>query len=263
MAPVPLVGQPRGRFCYFCKQSSPGSTLSLSKVFICETCYHSVRSIPCFSCQSTIWPVVALSGDERFPIWQVVLGFCEKCKQRYYLEHRNELQQQYQEWLETHYPTPSLVYALRDPRDHRIYYIGRTHDLHERIQSHRRGKRDCTERGFWLQSLDADGLTFEYEILERCEPGYRAFEQEVRWIAHGLLRYPLTNHEAHTQNGRRITNAVSVKNCFTCDIYDLVTGTPFRATRRVRRFAAWANRMPKALLDNYYDFPRKNPEIYD
>ncbi len=115
------------------------------------------------------------------------IGYCYTCKAAYFAEHREELRQAYQDWLNKTYPTPGYVYGLIDPRDRGLYYIGRTHDLAARIRDHRRtSAKEKTPRAAWILNLHEQGLTFEHCILATTVPGYYVVELEARWICHAL-----------------------------------------------------------------------------
>lgn len=78
----------------------------------------------------------------------------------------------------------TYIYGLRDPRDWRIRYIGRTAwPFAKRMSSHLhvRNPRHYTRRENWIQKLISIGLKPTMEFLE-CVPG-NGFESERNWIA--------------------------------------------------------------------------------
>jgi len=91
--------------CLYCSQPTKGGMRSsVGMISLCSTCMQS--ELPCTRCR-TMTPAYMLSmPDTRFPIWEAVLTLCEECKGIYFLQHRDELREQYCVWLEQHYPTP-------------------------------------------------------------------------------------------------------------------------------------------------------------
>jgi len=89
------------------------------------------------------------------------------------------------------------IYALKDPRDGRIRYIGQTSmSLRRRMQAHLlRAPIERTHKGVWLRNLLAAGLKPVYEVLGT---GYGEWaEAERRWIREGRERgWALTNGTA-------------------------------------------------------------------
>ena len=78
----------------------------------------------------------------------------------------------------------TYIYGLRDPRDWRIRYIGRTHwPFAKRMSSHLhvRNPRHYTRRENWIQKLTSLGLRPSMEFLE-CVLG-DGFDAERKWIA--------------------------------------------------------------------------------
>lgn len=78
----------------------------------------------------------------------------------------------------------TYIYGLRDPRDWRIRYIGRTVvSLNKRLIGHRyvRNPRHYTRRENWIHKLFSLGLKPVIEFLQ-CVPG-NGFEAEKKWIA--------------------------------------------------------------------------------
>ena len=86
----------------------------------------------------------------------------------------------------------TYIYALVDPRDGGIYYIGKANDLEKRLYQHLR--RDVNRHKCrWLESLARDGLAPTVRILETV-PADEWAEAEIKWIAKGRGEgWPLTN----------------------------------------------------------------------
>lgn len=87
------------------------------------------------------------------------------------------------------------IYALRDPRDGEIRYIGKAQDPDARYLQHLRpaNLRATTKKNSWLKNLAADGLTPELEIIDWV-PAEDADAAEIHWIAW------------HRMGGCRLTN---------------------------------------------------------
>lgn len=90
----------------------------------------------------------------------------------------------------------TYIYALADPLDHRIYYVGKTNNLQFRLGTHIR-QRSNLFRKKWVTSLVSRGLLPYIIVLEEVEEIIWQ-EREIFWIALGKkLGWPLTN----IQNG--------------------------------------------------------------
>lgn len=93
--------------------------------------------------------------------------------------------------------TSFLIYALVDPRDGEIRYIGKSSTGLKRPNTHMNANklaRDRTDKAGWLKALVLVGLRCEIRILERLEHGFQLDESERRWIAHGRANgWKLTN----------------------------------------------------------------------
>lgn len=64
---------------------------------------------------------------------------------------------------------PHYIYALIDPRDGVIRYIGCSHDVEKRLRQHLRNPLNCL-RG-WIKELKVAGLVPETKVLERLGRG--------------------------------------------------------------------------------------------
>lgn len=87
----------------------------------------------------------------------------------------------------------TYIYGLKDPRDGKVYYIGKSDNPRARLACH---LCDGTnpKKVTWLDGLFALGLRPELVILEELggDGDWRAVEQ--RWISDGLDRgWPLIN----------------------------------------------------------------------
>lgn len=64
----------------------------------------------------------------------------------------------------------SIIYALVDPKDHRVKYIGQCHDMHVRLQGHMSLARSGSMKPVyqWMRSLlPSAPLVVELEVITR------------------------------------------------------------------------------------------------
>lgn len=99
------------------------------------------------------------------------------------------------------------VYALIDPRDWSIHYVGMTDNVYTRFQQHIRLQSNNEQKNTWLQSLkDADVMVF-MKTLETADNLEDALQKEAYWIRHYIrLKSPLTNRYLPTS-----LNSISVQ----------------------------------------------------
>lgn len=84
------------------------------------------------------------------------------------------------------------IYALIDPVTHVVRYVGRTKDGLERPYQHLRTARPAV--GAWIASLEARGLTYAVDVLERVGDSKALGAAELKWIQRGVLNgWPLLN----------------------------------------------------------------------
>lgn len=119
--------------------------------------------------------------------------------------------------------SPVYIYALIDPVDGDIRYIGKSIRPVARACNHMQDKTPC-HRTHWLQSLKARGLKPDMVILERVEGAWPWQESERFWIAYGK------------RHGWRLTN--------NTDGGDGVEGLP--ADTRAKMAAIWLGRKHSA-----------------
>ena len=62
------------------------------------------------------------------------------------------------------------VYALKDPRDGTVRYVGTTHDLKHRLQGHQ-AERSDSRKSAWIAGLRTLNLSPEMCILESGDGG--------------------------------------------------------------------------------------------
>jgi len=75
------------------------------------------------------------------------------------------------------------IYALIDPRDERVRYVGQTVNPARRFRSHLADKSVSTPKRDWLDELLLLGLMPIMEVVEECQKG-TVDEKEVYWIAY-------------------------------------------------------------------------------
>lgn len=85
------------------------------------------------------------------------------------------------------------IYALKDPRDDKIRYVGCTWNPTRRLADHvRSAHRNGTPKEAWLSELGSLGLGPALVILESVEDSF-APQAEGRWIAQLSATCDLTN----------------------------------------------------------------------
>lgn len=71
-----------------------------------------------------------------------------------------------------------IVYAIVDPRDEEIFYIGRTSELRRRKREH--GRR--SPAGVRIAELRSNGLAPIFVVLERCPSLEASMRAEILWM---------------------------------------------------------------------------------
>ncbi len=94
-----------------------------------------------------------------------------------------------------------IVYALIDPRDSSIHYVGFTSNLVERFVTHLRNREVNRHKIAWMKDLIAQGMLPYCRTLHTCNSEREARAIEDYWIqAFYDSGQPLTNWE---RTGRR------------------------------------------------------------
>lgn len=89
---------------------------------------------------------------------------------------------------------PVFIYALIDPDNGDIRYIGKSIRPVQRLQNHMNEISNC-HRSHWLQSLKRNGQKPDMVILEEIRGDWPWQESERYWIARGRREgWPLTNN---------------------------------------------------------------------
>lgn len=89
-----------------------------------------------------------------------------------------------------------LIYALKDPRNNEIRYIGKSSIGMDRPKQHNKPSEliKKTHKTNWIKSLKNEGLDYIIEVLENCESEEQVMQQEIYWIKfHKELGTNLTN----------------------------------------------------------------------
>src|SRR5258708_6952817 len=78
------------------------------------------------------------------------------------------------------------IYALVDPRDNLVHYVGLSVDAESRLDGHLTGSGGSIQKRKWLLELRKARLVPTLRILEKIEPGSEAYtlacEAELYWI---------------------------------------------------------------------------------
>lgn len=79
---------------------------------------------------------------------------------------------------------PYTVYALIDPRDYAVCYIGITNDVYERFFQHLRCDGTNPVKDAWITELRQANVLLIMKTLEVVEDAEKARERETFWIHH-------------------------------------------------------------------------------
>jgi predicted GIY-YIG superfamily endonuclease len=87
----------------------------------------------------------------------------------------------------------TYIYALKDPRDNAIWYVGKSNDPRYRYHRHLFDKTSNRYKTQWMKDLLYSGHKPILMFLEKVESTFR-LEAERHWIELGYRRgWPLTN----------------------------------------------------------------------
>jgi hypothetical protein len=90
----------------------------------------------------------------------------------------------------------SCIYAITDPRDGLIHYVGKTLDFHKRAGQHGHFLRYANGAKYktWMRDMLNNNISPTMTVLEECPIELLDF-CEKSWIHQGILKgWPLTNH---------------------------------------------------------------------
>lgn len=94
----------------------------------------------------------------------------------------------------------NYIYALKDPRDEQIYYIGKTNNPRARYKQHLKDSDVNKYKVAWLEELRKEELKPEMAILDTVGEDWE--ECETAWIEKGTRKgWPLTNI-VHCRSGQ-------------------------------------------------------------
>lgn len=93
-----------------------------------------------------------------------------------------------------------IIYALLDPRDNKVHYVGMTNDVYQRLLAHIQCSGSNFEKNTWIMSLREANVMVQMLELERVVRANNkrtrayAHAREAYWIRHyALLGHPLAN----------------------------------------------------------------------
>jgi hypothetical protein len=79
-------------------------------------------------------------------------------------------------------PKVVYIYVLKDPRDKRIRYVGKTNNIDRRYEQHLYNRNEGNpHKDRWITNLQAKGLKPLIEIIEECN-GEDWRDREIYWI---------------------------------------------------------------------------------
>lgn len=87
-----------------------------------------------------------------------------------------------------------VIYALVDPRDNTVRYVGVTNDVYKRFLQHVNCSGSNFEKNAWIHELRMANKMIVMETLEEVEDRTCVFDREEYWIKHfQMLQEPITN----------------------------------------------------------------------
>jgi hypothetical protein len=142
-----------------------------------------------------------------------------------------------------------FIYALIDPRDHVVRYIGITRNIYKRLTEHMDDPWGNEGKKEWITERKQLGLSAEIEIFEVIEAGPDArkvaTEREEYWIQEYLRSgAPLLNIQGVTKRyprakkklfARTSRNTVSIFEPAVSSFQDLLENMPATLTELARR----------------------------
>jgi len=102
-------------------------------------------------------------------------------------------------------PNQYVIYALLDPSDEKVYYVGQTRNPQRRLGQHLGARHHKGRKGEWLRRLEQKGQQPRLHILEMVTGERAALEKEQTWIRHFLeQQMPLCNVQAQPVPGPQV-----------------------------------------------------------
>jgi predicted GIY-YIG superfamily endonuclease len=101
-----------------------------------------------------------------------------------------------------------VVYALIDPRDNSVRYVGITDDVYRRFQEHIQCAGNNFTKNAWIMDLRSANKMVFMETLEEFESRSEALKGEQYWISHfERMEEPLMNvHKSVSPRKSKKTN---------------------------------------------------------
>ncbi len=97
------------------------------------------------------------------------------------------------------------VYALLDPTDQLVYYVGQTRNPRQRLVGHFKKRHHQGKKAEWVRSLKQNGQKPLMQILEIVPDKATALAKEQEWIRHFIEQgRSLFNAEAHPRQAREV-----------------------------------------------------------
>jgi hypothetical protein len=136
------------------------------------------------------------------------------------------------------------VYALIDPRDNQVRYVGKSVDVKARVRAHL-NESGTTDKNQWLQELGATGREPEAVVLEQ---GSGEWEHvEMKWIAYyRSMGCNLTNR---TAGGFGLLDAAPQTRALLAEIQREIWSNPELREKRLELYASqeWRDAVSAAL----------------
>lgn len=104
-----------------------------------------------------------------------------------------------------------VVYALIDPRDNSIRYVGITTNVYKRFIEHIQCSSANYAKNAWMHELRAANKMVIMETLEEVETQMQAMKRETYWIQHfQMLKEPIANiNQTYSARASKRTNLVT------------------------------------------------------
>jgi predicted GIY-YIG superfamily endonuclease len=103
-----------------------------------------------------------------------------------------------------------VIYALVDPRDNLVHYVGLTEDVYQRFQAHINCTGSNVAKNAWITEMRQANVLVQMVELERAEDLGTARIREMYWIQHYQhLQHPIKNiiHNNHKFAGKVIVRS--------------------------------------------------------
>src|ERR1051326_3217857 len=122
-------------------------------------------------------------------------------------------------------PDHYVIYALIDPSDEIVYYVGLTCNPKRRLEQHLGARHHKGKKGDWLRRLSLKDQQPLMQVLEVVIGEKTALEKEQEWILHFVeKKMPLFN--AQVQLSRDTVRRHSIPVAEVCRIQTIVPGAP-------------------------------------